>query len=308
MNVEKDTIISEQDFISATGTIDYTFLNDYMFRAILQTNQAVLKALICALLHLRPKDVQTIRITNPIKLGETIDNKTFILDIDISLNDNTSIDLELQVNNEYNWTDRSLSYLCRNYDNLFKGNDYSEASHAIHIGLLDFTPFPEMPEFYASYKLMNVKNHHLYSSKFALNVLDLKQIDTATEEDKKYQIDRWARLFKATTWDELKRIVGDDEYMYEASKTLYEMNGDETVRAQCRAREDYEYRQKMFQRKMAELTSDNRALQSENDTLHSENDTLHSENDTLHFENNTLHSEIEKLRLLQAEHGIKGPQ
>jgi hypothetical protein len=57
--------------------------------------------------------------------------------------------------------------------------------------------------------------------------------------------DRWAKLFKATTWDELKRIVGDDEYMYEASKTLYEMNGDETIRAQCRAREDYEHQQKM---------------------------------------------------------------
>jgi hypothetical protein len=78
--------------------------------------------------------------------------------------------------------------------------------------------------------------------------------------------------------------VGDDKYMYEASKTLYEMNGDETVRAQCRAREDYEYRQKMFQRKMAELTSDNLALQSENNTLQSEN---------------------WKLRLLLAEHGIK---
>jgi uncharacterized protein (DUF3084 family) len=121
-------------------------------------------------------------------------------------------------------------------------------------------------------------------------VLDLNQINLATEEDKKYQIDRWARLFKATTWDELKRIVGDDKFMFEASKTLYEMNGDETVRAQCRAREDYEYRQKMMQHKMAELTSDNRALQAENDTLQSEN--------------STLQSEIGKLRLLLAEHGI----
>jgi predicted transposase/invertase (TIGR01784 family) len=279
-----------------------------MFRAILQTNKEVLKALICSLLHLRLEEVQTLRITNPIKLGETIDNKTFILDIDISLNDNTSINLELQVNNEYNWTDRSLSYLCRNFDGLCKGDNYREAGHAIHIGLLDFTPFPDAPEFYASYKLMNVKNHHLYSSKFVLNVLDLSHINLATKEDKRYQIDRWARLFKATTWDELKRIVGDDKYMYEASKTLYEMNGDETVRAQCRAREDYEYRQKMFQRKMAELTLDNLALQSEKATLQSENDALQSENNTLQSENDTLQSENWKLRLLLTEHGIKDLQ
>jgi FtsZ-binding cell division protein ZapB len=96
--------------------------------------------------------------------------------------------------------------------------------------------------------------------------------------------------------------------MYEASKTLYEMNGDETVRAQCRAREDYEYRQKMFQRKMAELTLDNLALQSEKATLQSENDALQSENNTLQSENDTLQSENWKLRLLLTEHGIKDLQ
>ena len=41
------------------------------------------------------------------------------------------------------------------------GEDYSEAKCAIHIGILDFTLFKECPEFYASYKMMNVKNHHV---------------------------------------------------------------------------------------------------------------------------------------------------
>ena len=64
------------------------------------------------------------------------------------------------------------------------GSDYAQVRPAIHIGFLDFTPFPEIPEFYSTYKLLNVKNHHLYSSKFMLSVVDLSQIELATDEDK----------------------------------------------------------------------------------------------------------------------------
>lgn len=40
---------------------------------------------------------------------------------------------------------------------------------------------------------------HLYSDNFILSVIDLNQINLATEADKLYQIDYWATLFKATT-------------------------------------------------------------------------------------------------------------
>ena len=36
----------------ATGKIDYTFTNNYMFHIILQENELVLKGLISSLLHL----------------------------------------------------------------------------------------------------------------------------------------------------------------------------------------------------------------------------------------------------------------
>lgn len=35
------------EWMSATGKLEYTLTNDYMFRAVLQKNQKVLKALIC---------------------------------------------------------------------------------------------------------------------------------------------------------------------------------------------------------------------------------------------------------------------
>ena len=106
--------------------------NNYMFRYILQKNENVLKGLICSLLHLKSEDVQSIEI-------------------------NRLIGLEMQVLNEYNWPERSLSYLCRTYDQLYRGQEYEDALPTIHIGFLDFTLHPSHPEFYATYQMLNVK-------------------------------------------------------------------------------------------------------------------------------------------------------
>jgi predicted transposase/invertase (TIGR01784 family) len=274
-------------FEQATGSIDYRFTNDYMFRAFLQKSEYVLRALICSLLHLKPDDIRSVRITNPIELGEAMEDKEYILDITILMNDNTFLNLEMQVKPELYWCERSLSYLCRSFDQLYRGDDYATIGPAIHIGFLDHTPFKDAPEFYATYKLLNVKNHRLYSDKFILSVVDLTQTDLATDEDKTYQIDRWARLFKATTWEELKMIAKNDTAFLEASKTLYSLNADETIRAKCRAREDYERLQNTKNNIMNKLTEENRSLTAEKKKLSSEN---------------------EELKKLLQEHGISYPE
>ncbi|MBO5245817.1 MAG: PD-(D/E)XK nuclease family transposase, partial [Eubacterium sp.] len=94
-------------------------------------------------------------------------------------------------------------------------------------------------------------NHHIFSSKFQLHVLSLNQTELATEEDKLYQIDRWARLFRAKTWEELKMIAQSDKYMSEAAAEIYRMNADEIIKEQCRAREDY-YRHERHMKKRLE--------------------------------------------------------
>lgn len=152
---------ASREFLNASGPIDYQMTNDYMFHAVLQKNQNVLKNLICSLLNLHPEDIRSIQILNPITLGASIDDKTFILDINILLNDNTVINLEMQVKNLSSWKDRSLSYLCRSFDQLLKGSDYDAAGPAVHIGILNFTPFPEIPEFYAPTSCLMKKPSYL---------------------------------------------------------------------------------------------------------------------------------------------------
>ena len=125
---------------------------------------------------------------------------------------------------------------------------------AIHIGILNFSPFDGEPIFYSRNVLMDMNKHRIYSDKFQVNVLELKQIELATEEDKKWNLDFWAKLFKARTWEELKMIAKDNEYFTEASNTLCDLYADFNVRERCRDREDYELEQKYLHDTIEQMT------------------------------------------------------
>ncbi len=261
---------SNNDFINACGQIPHGMTNDYMFRAVLQSNNKALKGLICALLHFTEKDIFSVEITNPIVLGEAVKNKEFRLDINVILNNDTLINLEMQIANRLNWKNRSVMYLCRSFDQLNHGQDYREAKPVIHISILDYSLFPDSPEFYASYKLINIKNCRKYSDNLTLNVLDLSHIELAVEEDKQYQIHKWAMLFKATTWEELKMIAEKNEYLEEASKTMFQMSADELVRKRCRDREEYYQDLRNYERVIAEKERKNEHLTAEIEKLRAE--------------------------------------
>ena len=285
--------------------ITYNLTNNYMFHVILQTNELVLRGLISALLHLPLDEIHTIEIKNPIKLGEAIDMKEFILDVYIQLNNLTELNLEMQVNNLHNWPDRSLSYLCRTFDGLCSGQDYRLTKPVIHIGILDFSLFPEHPEFYASYKLLNVKNHEIFNDKFILNVLSLKQIELATEEDKEWQLDIWAKFFLAKTWEAINMIAKNNEILTSATESLQRYNSDWLIRERCRAREDYERHEFLTQQekeRQAAIIQEQNAALADKDTIIQKQSIELAEKDALILEHETIiQRQDEEIAFLKAQ-------
>ncbi len=251
------------NLINATGNIPYGLTNDCMFHMVFQKDMVALKGLICAVLHLESEDIKEIEVCNPLEIGKSLEAKNFFLDLKIKLNNNTIVNLEMQIMNRGNWPERSLSYLCRNYDNLEKGEDYENVCSAVHIGFIDFTLFPDEPEFCATYMLSNVKTNRIYTSKFKLKVVELNQADIATDEDKYYKIDGWARLFKSTTWEELRMCAGEDAAMQSAVKMVYEYNEEEAVRDMCRARKEALAFEEYIKQEKERLLAQKEALESE---------------------------------------------
>ena len=125
---------------------------------------------------------------------------------------------------------------------------------------------------------MDVVQHRIYSSKFAVNVLDLSHIEMATQADKGWNLDFWARLFKAKTWEEMKMIAKDNEYFTEASNTLCDLYADFNVRERCRDREDYELEQKYL-----------------HDTIAQQESMLAQKDNTIAQQQNMLSQQTEKL-------------
>lgn len=244
-------------YLQATGELPFRLTNDYLFRALLQKSNRVLKHLTCALMHLRPEEVESVTVENPIVLGEAVESKEFILDVKVALNDRETLNYEMQVVRQEGWTSRSLVYLCREFDQLQRGEDYEGIRPVTHIGFLDFTLFKDYPEFYATHRMMNIKNYHVYNDKFTLSVVDLSQINLATEEDRAWGIDHWASLFKAATWEEMKRMAERDEVMQEAANTVFRLTQDDKVREQCWAREDYQRTMKTFEHVIRDLKEAN---------------------------------------------------
>ncbi len=248
-----DLKLNKEGWRHANGKIAYGMTNDYMFRMVLQSNNNVLKGIISSMMHVPSDTITTVEIANPIELGKYIEDKDYVLDIKVKLNDNSIINLEMQVADLGNWQNRSLSYLCRTFENVQKGEDYNSVMPVTHIGFLDYDLFPEEKEFYSKNMLQNVKTGTIYNRNFCLRVLSLNQIELATEEDKRWHIDEWARLFKATTWEELKMIAEKDKVYSEAANSIYEQNSDETVRMMCEARREAIFHEQYVQNKMESL-------------------------------------------------------
>lgn len=291
-------IVSETalPFWETCGPVPYKMSNDYMFRAVLQQNNKALRGLICSLLHLTQQEIVSVKITNPIILGESIGGKEFRLDVNVNLNNNTFINLEMQLANQLNWKDRSLSYLCRSFDQLAHGQDYGVIYPVIHIGILDYPLFPSHPEFYSTFQLMNPKTLQVYSSHFTLHVLDLTHISLAVKEDKDFHTDSWAKLFKANTWEEIKMLASENESIAEAAKTMFELSADEQIRKRCRDREEYYQDLKNYERAIAEskrIIKENEQVIKESEQVIKKNEQVIKENEQVILEQEQTITEMQ---------------
>ena len=240
---------------TSTGKLPYTLTNDYLFRAVFQSRPKALEGLCRSVLHLAPGDRISVSLRNPVELGTQIDNKEFILDLAVIINDNIFFNLEMQVYHDPFWVDRSLSYTCRSFDSLNRGESYQQVLPAIHVGFLNYTLFPEYPEFFATYQMANVSNPatpYIYSDKLRISVVNLTQTENATEENKAAGIDLWARVFNATTWEEIEMLAQNNEYLQEAVSGVRQLTEDEKIRQQCQAREDFAYWERMRNNRMRE--------------------------------------------------------
>ena len=144
----------------------------------------------------------------------------------------------------------------------------------------------------------------IYSDKLTLCVVDLTHIQLATEEDKQYQIDYWAAIFKAKTWEELKMIAQKNEFMKEAGETLYQLNEDEMIRLRCLARQDYYRTQYAYQKAVEEANARAEKANAKANDANARVEVVTAEKEVIAAENEALIAELTHLRKLLADREV----
>lgn len=238
----------QREYLEASmhGELSYTLMNDFLSKYSLQNDLYALKGLLSALLKVELDTITAIEILNPIEPAFIISDKNCILDIKLELNHERIINIEIQSRHQDFWPERSITYLCRNFNHLREGESYSLIKPCIQIGILYNDLFEKddpryTGEFYSEYRLQNVKKHTDYSSKFSIRVLLLNHLENATEEEKADPngLYFWAKLFRAKSWEELRMIAENNPRMESFVGTVRKLTEEEKVAQACEARRRY---------------------------------------------------------------------
>ena len=115
--------------------------SDIVFKRVFsnEENNQLLKSLLQAILKIQ---INTVIVTNPELPINLSNGKLGTMDIKAKVNQNTIVNIEMQVINEHNIDDRSLSYMVKNSANSLKvSQDYTSLAKTISINILDFNFF-----------------------------------------------------------------------------------------------------------------------------------------------------------------------
>ncbi|MBE5825129.1 MAG: Rpn family recombination-promoting nuclease/putative transposase [Butyrivibrio sp.] len=227
-NTKSITEKSLPTYETATGPIEFTLKSDLLFHYVMQRSKPALIGLVCSLKGISPDTVKDLEVMNPIDISAA--PKETVMDLKLTLNSNEIINIELQVYWDKYWIKRSLLYMCRGYDCLEEGDDYSKLKPTTHFCIADLDILPGNTSFYSSYYLMEEKTHQIYSKNLSIGVLQLQYIDNATEVDSNNNLVFWAKLFNAKTWEEFKDIACDNPVIKEVGDLMLMMNMDQKER------------------------------------------------------------------------------
>ena len=209
---------------------------DFAFKEIMTDENARI-GFLSAVLKLKPKEIQKTNLlnTNLRKLHQ--DEKQGILDVRILMNNNTEIDIEIQLAELKVWADRSLFYLSKMYtEQIQEGQAYHVFKKCVSISILNFTLFPKEPEFYSCFRIMEEKRHIVYTDKMEFHVLELPKLPKELKKDSSKLL-LWAKFINAEKKEEFEMLAEKDSYLNQAYQKLQVISQDKEKRLEYEARE-----------------------------------------------------------------------
>ncbi|MBT2577518.1 Rpn family recombination-promoting nuclease/putative transposase [Bacillus sp. ISL-8] len=223
---------------------------DFAFKQLFGTRgneQILMQFLNVTLASSLSSPIRTLKIEDPHLHRQYEKDKLSILDVLATLNDETQVSIEIQLNDQHDFLKRSLYYWSRLYaSQMQKGVSYDALRKTITINILNFPVFPEYETFHTTGKLWDMELKKLLIEDMEIHVIEIPKLMAQWKDEQvnPWEDDfvRWLLLLSANEDTQLTHTLEEiamnrDPILKDAMQKWEKMSQDPAFRMSYEARQ-----------------------------------------------------------------------
>ena len=219
--------------------VELQLTNDYIFKRLFSKkgNEDILKDLLEGILEI---PIEKVEVMQEVELERVdIKDKLGVLDIKAIINEDTTVDIEMQIADEKNMIERTLFYWSGlYYTGLKRGQDYKLNNKVITINILMYNIFKE--EKYHTIGLIKEReSNKKITDKLEIHFIELPKFLKSKEIGNK-KLRQWLDFICNKRKGEIEMAVKENEKIAKASQEWEYLRGDEAVKRMAFLREKWE--------------------------------------------------------------------
>ena len=222
-----------------TKNVELQLTNDYIFKRLFSKkgNEDILKDLLESILEIA---IEKVEVMQEIELERVdIKDKLGILDIRAIINENITVDIEMQMVDEKNMIERTLFYWAGlYYTGLKRGQDYKLNNKVITINILMYNIFKK-ENYHTIATIRDNENKEKITDKLEIHFIELPKF-LKSKENGNRKLRKWLEFICNKRMGEIEMAVRENEKIAKASQEWEYLRGDEAVKRMAFLREKWE--------------------------------------------------------------------
>ena len=211
---------------------------DFAFKELMR-DEMVRKGFLSAVLNIKDTDIQSTVLMNTNLPRVHEDDKQSILDVRLTMNNNTEINIEIQLAYMSSWADRSTFYLSKMLvEQVGVNKSYSNLKKCVGISILDFNYIKNTQRFHTVYHITEDTEHIRYTDILEMHIVELPKLPAADDQTDLYD---WVKFIKAKNRSEFQMPAKENVYIKRAYDVLEEISADEQKRIEYNTRQKWLY-------------------------------------------------------------------
>jgi len=224
---------------------------DFVFKSIFGNveHPAILISFLNGVLETTEENkIISVEIENPAIEKMDIEDKYSILDIKATANNNTKLDIEIQIKNNYDMIPRTIYYLSKLVEGqMSEGDSYTKILRTITINLLDFTLLKENKRVHNTFVYKEKTTNEVLTELTEIHFIEFPKLKKTT--NKKTLLHDWLLFMENPDSKEVDMLARKIPEIEEAKSSLAVLSLDKKAKAL------YESRQKSLFDKVSALES-----------------------------------------------------